>query len=122
MEFIVTWLVTSLATVIAIAVVPGIEAVGGSYMGPAMCALALALVNAFIKPIIKFLSLPITVVTLGVFSLVINALMLQLAGNISVGLFGSGIQIDSFGAALLGSIVMSIATSIISPLFVGKDN
>lgn len=121
MEFFVTWLVTSLATVIAIAVVPGIEAVGGSYMGPAMCALALALVNAFIKPIIKFLSLPITVVTLGVFSLVINALMLQLAGNISVGLFGSGIQIDSFGAAFLGSIVMSIATSIISPLFVGKD-
>jgi putative membrane protein len=113
MQFLGTWLVTALATMAAIGVVPGITAVGGSYGGPIMCALALAFVNSFIKPIADFLSFPLTLVTFGLFSLVINALMLQLAGSISVGIFGSGIAIDSFGSAFLGAIVISIASTII---------
>lgn len=120
MEFLITWLVTSIATAAAIAIVPGISAVGGSYMGPIMCALALALVNAIVKPFIELLSLPLTILTLGVFYLVVNALMLELAGNISVGLFGSGIQIDSFGAAFFGSIVISIASIIVGSV-IGDD-
>ena len=112
MSFLITWLVTYIATAIAIAVVPGITAVGGT-MGPIMCALALALVNAIVKPVIEFLSLPLTVVTLGLFYLVINALMLQLAGNFSVNVFGSGIAIDSFGSAFLGAIVISIASMVV---------
>ncbi|MEE1272912.1 MAG: phage holin family protein, partial [Olegusella sp.] len=53
MHFLLIWLATSVATLAATAVVPGIEAVGGDYMGPIMCALVLALVNASIKPIMK---------------------------------------------------------------------
>lgn len=120
MGFFATWLVTSIATAAAIALVPGISAVGGSYMGPIMCALVLALVNAIIKPVVEFLSLPLTILTLGVFYLVVNALMLELAGSISVGLFGSGIQIDSFGAAFIGSIVISIASMIVGSV-IGDD-
>ena len=116
MEFLGTWLVTSIATAAAIALVPGIHAVGGSYMGPIMCALALALVNAIIKPIATVLSLPITIVTLGIFYLVVNALMLQLASMISLDIFGSGIEIDSFGSAFMGAIVISIASMIIGPV------
>jgi len=113
MSFLGTWLVSTIATIAAIVIVPGIQAVGGSYLGPAMCALALAFVNAWIKPVIKVLSLPVTLVTFGLFSFVINAFMLEIASGISTGLFGSGIQIDSFGSALLGSIIISLATSAI---------
>ncbi|MBR2684389.1 MAG: phage holin family protein [Atopobiaceae bacterium] len=116
MQFIATWIVSAVACAIAINFVPGITAVGGSYAGPIMCALALALVNATVKPVTEFFSFPLTVVTFGLFLLVINALMLMLAGNLSVGLFGSGIQIDSFGSALLGSIVISIATTILNSI------
>lgn len=121
MGFFATWIVTSIATAVAIALVPGISAVGGSLMGPVVCALVLALVNAIIKPIVELLSLPLTILTLGVFYLVINALMLQLAGNLSLGLFGSGIAIDGFGSAFLGSIIISLASMLISPVF-GDDD
>ena len=119
MEFLGTWLVTSIATFAAIALVPGISAVGGSYMGPIMCALALALVNAIVKPVVEVLSLPLTIVTLGIFYLVINAMMLNLASGLSVSLFGSGIEIDSFGAAMMGAIVISLASMIIGPIISG---
>ena len=119
MEFLGTWLVASIACAVAIALVPGIHAVGGSYLGPIFCALALALVNAIVKPFVEVLSLPLTVLTLGVFYLVINALMLQLAGSLSISLFGSGIEIDSFGAAFVGAIVISLATMIIGPVIGG---
>lgn len=120
MEFLGTWLVTSIATACAIAMVPGITAVGGSYLGPIMCALALALVNAIVKPVVKLLSLPLTILTLGVFYLVVNAVMLELASSLSLSIFGSGIQIDSFGAAFVGAIVISLASMIIGPI-VGTD-
>lgn len=116
MEFLGTWLVTSIATFAAIALVPGISAVGGSYLGPIMCALSLALVNAIVKPVVQMLSLPLTVVTLGIFYLVINALMLRLASRLSLDLFGSGIRIDSFGDAFVGAIVISIASMVIGPV------
>ena len=119
MEFLGTWLVTSIATAAAIALVPGIRAVGGSYLGPIMCALALALVNAIVKPVVEVLSLPLTIVTLGIFYLVINAMMLNLASDLSVSLFGSGIEIDSFGAAMMGAIVISLASMIIGPIISG---
>ena len=119
MEFLGTWLVTSIATAAAIALVPGIRAVGGSYLGPMMCALALALVNAIVKPVVEVLSLPLTIVTLGIFYLVINAMMLNLASGLSVSLFGSGIEIDSFGAAMMGAIVISLASMIIGPIISG---
>lgn len=114
MAFIGTWLVTALACFCAIALVPGITAVGGSYAGPIMCALALALVNASIKPIAQALALPFTVITLGLFAIVVNALLLQLASVLSVSLFVSGIAIDSFMSAVLGSIVISIAYTVFS--------
>ena len=113
MSFFVTWFITTLATMAAIYIVPGIVAVGGSYMGPIMCSLALALVNALIRPIIEFLSLPVNILTLGLFGLIINAFMLQLAGSISRSVFGAGIEISSFGSAFVGALIISIASAIL---------
>ena len=114
MEFLGSWFVTTIATMAAIAVVPGIEATGGSWMGPIMCALALSLVNVLIKPLAQIISLPITILTLGIFYLVVNALMLELASYLSLHVFGAGITISSFGEAFLGALIISIVSAIIS--------
>lgn len=114
-------IVSALATAVAIAIVPGIALVGGSYMGPLMFALALSIVNALVRPIATLLSLPLTIVTLGLFMLVVNACMFMLAGNMSVALFGSGVQVDSLWSAMLGSIVVSIATAVFAGIF-GLDD
>ncbi len=121
MSFVLTWIATAIATTAAIWLVPGITAVGGSFVGPVMCALALAFVNATIKPIMQVLSLPFTVLTLGFFYLVVNALMLQLASWLSSNLFGAGIYIRGFGSALFGAIVISIVSSIMGGLLGADD-
>ena len=122
MGFIIRWLVTAVAVAAAVWLVPGIHTVGSdATIAIAVGALVLALVNMILKPILQFLSLPITVLTLGIFYLIVNALMLELASWIATGLFGSGIYIDGFGAAFLGSLVISIVSAIINGI-VGKDD
>ncbi len=114
MRFIARWIACAVATMVAVALVPGIEAVGGTYAGPIMFALALALVNATLKPITRALSLPLTLITFGLFLIVVNALMLEVASWLSRNIFHAGISIDSFGAALIGSIVISIVMAIMN--------
>ena len=114
MEFIGTWLVGAIAVAVSIWLVPGINVVGGAYAGPIFTALFLALVNACIKPVLKVIGLPVTIIPLGLFSLVINAFMLELASFLSRNITHNGITIDSFGAAFIGAIVVSIVTMILS--------
>ena len=76
-------------------------------------SLVLALVNIFVKPILHIFSFPITLLTLGLFSFIINALMLSLTAT----LVGPGFQFSSFGIALLVSLVLSFVQS----LLVNKD-
>lgn len=74
-------------------------------------AAVLALLNTLVKPVLIFLTLPITIVTLGFFLLVINALMILLASRLV-----PGFSVDGFGWALLFSIILSIVTSIFNTL------
>ena len=121
MNFIIRWLVTAIAVGAAVFIVPGITTVGSdATIAVVVMALVLSLVNAILKPIIQFISLPITVLTLGIFYLVVNALMLELAAWASTGMFGSGIALDGFGAAFLGSIVISIVSALVNGLL-GTD-
>ena len=117
MEFILRWLATAIATFAAIGIVPGISVVGGTYAGPIACSLILSLVNVTIKPILQILGAPITILTLGIFYLIINALLLELSSWLSRTVFGVGISIDSFASALLGSIIISIVFVILSSVF-----
>ena len=114
MSFISNWLVTAIAVAVAAWIVPGVEIVGGNVMAAAVSALVLALLNATVKPIFNFLSLPIAVLTLGLFQLVLNAIILELASYFSRNIFHAGIAIDSFGAALFGAIVISLVSAIVS--------
>lgn len=113
MNFIMRWLGVAIATAVAIWLMPGLNTVGDSgYVAVAVFALALSLVNSLIKPLVKTLSFPLTILTLGIFYLIINGAMLSLASWLSVNIFASGVVADTFGDAVVGSIVISIVSVI----------
>ena len=118
MNFIIRWLVTAVAVGVAVWLVPGIDLIGGTsaWAGIALFALILSLVNI----IMQVLSLPVTVLTLGIFYLVVNTLMLYIAAWLANGIFQVGFDIVSFGSAFVASIVISIVSSLMNAL-VGKD-
>ncbi len=94
--------------------VPGIRAEGGLITYFAM-ALILGLVNAIIAPVIKLLTCPLILLTLGLFTLVINGAMLLLASNIGSSL-GLAFEVDSFAAAFFGALVISVVSFVLSVL------
>ncbi|MBQ9057732.1 MAG: phage holin family protein [Atopobiaceae bacterium] len=96
----------------AIYFVPGITPSGSTAGGAAATALCLALVNLVVKPIAKLLSLPLNFLTLGLFGFVINALMLILASFLARHYLHTGIEIENFSAALIGSIIISIVGAV----------
>ena len=118
MNFIIRWLVTSLAVAFTVWLVPGIGFAPGanSVIDIVAFSVVLALLNMAVKPVLQVLSLPVTVLTFGIFYLVVNTAMLYLASEISSGLFGVGFYIASFGSAFVASIVISIASSILNSL------
>lgn len=122
MGFIIRWLVTAVAVGVAVWLVPGIDIIGGSsaWAGIALFALVLSLVNISVKPILQVLSLPVTVLTLGIFYLIVNTLMLYVAAWLANGIFQVGFDIATFGSAFVASIVISIVSSIVNAL-VGND-
>ena len=114
MRFLLNWLVNSIAIAVAAAIVPGIAPFGADpWVAYAIAGLFLGIVNGTIKPILSLLSIPLTIVTLGIFQLVVNSFMLSLAGWLSVNIFGAGIAIAGFGAAFAGSIIVSIMCSLL---------
>ena len=123
MNFFIRWLVTAVAVAVAVWIVPGIDLLGGTeiWLSVVLVALILSLINISIKPIMQVFSLPITIVTLGLFYLVVNTLMLYLAGWIANGLFGVGFYISNFFSAFVAAIVISIVSWIVNGL-IGGDN
>ena len=105
--FLVHILVTAVLLVFIARIVPGVHIDGG---GPAVFgALVLGLANAFVRPILVVLTFPLTVITLGLFLFVINALMLLLAAKLV-----AGFSIDGFGSALIASLVLSLLNLLIA--------
>ena len=93
------WTVTTFGLWIVTLVVPGIRAKSTGALF--MAALVLGLVNVFIRPVLWLLTLPLTVVTLGLFALVINALMFKLTASLV-----TGFEVKNFGSALLAALIM----------------
>ncbi len=109
MELFIRWFVSAVSLWIVAGIVPGVHMKDfGSALG---AVIVMALVNMFIKPIFTLFTLPITVLTLGLFAFFINAIMFLLVGRIT-----NGFWVDSFPAAILGSIVFWIVSSILSSL------
>lgn len=118
MSILVRLLITAAALWVATRVVGGISFTGstGALLG---VALVFGLVNAFIRPVLSLLSLPVIFLTLGLFAFVINALMLLLTSAVS-GSLGLGFSVAGFWAALVGSIVVSIVSAILNA-FLAND-
>lgn len=114
MRFLLNWLLTSIAIAIATFLVPGIQPFGmaDAWVCFAFVGLFLNVVDSLVKPLLTVISLPLTIITLGIFQLVVNSFMLELASYLSVNLLGAGISITSFGSAFMGSILVSITRSI----------
>lgn len=115
MRFLLNWLLTSISIAITTFIVPGIAPFGptDAWLSFAFVGLFLGLVNSLVKPLITVISLPVTFLTLGVFQLVVNSFMLELASWLSVNLLGSGISISGFWSAFVGAIIVSIMCSIL---------
>ena len=92
----------------------------GSWPGLVGLALVFGVVNTFIRPVLAFFSFPITLVTLGLFTLVINALMLMLTAWIAARL-DIAFTVRGFVPALLGAICVSLLSMILGSILIGKD-
>lgn len=110
--------VTAIAIAVTAFFVPGIHWGGvdyglgeiGRYLSLLLTALALGVVNAFVRPVLVIVSLPLTCATLGLFIFVINALMLLLVSAIP----DLGFTVDGFLSALIGSILISLCSGLLS--------
>ena len=119
MDRVIQTLINAAALYVAVMLVPNLEfdfGAEGAWWKFLLVALIFGLVNTFLRPILRILTLPITLMTLGLFLLVINALLLMLTGAISAEL-DLGFTVGDFLAALLGSIVISIVGAILSLVF-----
>lgn len=113
MKLLVRWVVSILALMAAAWVVPGIEVVGRAWLAYAAMAVILGLVNALIRPILKLLTCPLIILTLGLFLLVINGITLLLAARITEAL-GVGFHVAGFWPAFWGALIVSIVSMILS--------
>ena len=108
-ELLAHLVITAALLLIVARIVPGVhvEGWGSAFIG----AMVLGLVNSFVRPFMVLLTLPLTVLTLGLFLLVVNALMLGL-----VSMLVPGIQLKGFGSAILGSLLLSLLNLAITAL------
>lgn len=101
MGLLINWLLAALAIMVTAYLLPGVQLAG--FVPALVAALVLGLVNAFIKPVVVLLTLPLNILTLGLFTLVINALLIMLVSKLV-----SGFQVQSFWWALVFSVVLTV--------------
>lgn len=108
--WILNLLVTALAAFLAAKFTPGVTI--ESYWSAILLAIVLALLDFFVKPVLQFISIPVTVLSLGLFLLVINALIIILASYIV-----SSFHVDGFWSALLFSVIFSVVSWVLQLIF-----
>lgn len=114
MGFVIRFIVNAVAIWVAALLLDGLHLAEGEDTGTqvlivAIVALVFTLVNMIVKPLVKLLSFPLYILTLGLFSLVVNALMLMLAGWISTSL-GFGLEVEGFWWAVAGGLIIGIVS------------
>jgi putative membrane protein len=117
-KFIIRWAINAVALYVAIWIVPGIV-LNGTWTDILWLALIFGLLNALVRPVLKFLTCPLIILTLGLFTIVINTGMLLLTSKIGQ-TFGFGLTVDGFWQAVLGSLVISLVSVVMSLIFRGE--
>ncbi|MDV2116904.1 phage holin family protein [Alcaligenes faecalis] len=111
MTLLLVWILNAVALLVVAYILPGI--VVASFGSALIAALVLGLLNTLVKPLLVVLTLPITIVTLGLFLLVLNALVFWFAGSIL-----KGFQVEGFWWAVIGAIVYSLVAGLLSGLLI----
>ena len=126
MRFFLRWFINAVALLAAAFVVPGIRLTASAtspglneWMTLALVALIFGLIHAIIRPVVFLLTLPLTILTLGLFVFVINALMLLLTSGIAQAL-DLGFRVQGFGSALLGALVISVVSFVLGRLLISE--
>ncbi len=115
MRLLAVWIINAASLFLVGSLISGIHL--GGFGAAMIAALVLGLVNTLIRPILVILTLPVTLLTLGLFIFVINALLFLFVGNLL-----QGFVVQGFGAALLGSILYSVISWILSSVLLGERN
>ncbi|HUD67638.1 MAG TPA: phage holin family protein [Candidatus Sulfotelmatobacter sp.] len=115
MRLLLNWVLSALAVWIMAQLVPGISVHGA--FAALIAALAIGFINATLGALLKILTFPLTLVTLGLFWFVINGLMLELASALV-----PGFQVRGFLAAFVGAIVLSLVNLVLKGIVMPKDN
>ena len=121
------WLATRILSGLS---VPEGAGAGPMWLNLAVLGLVLALVNSLVKPVAKVLTFPLYIITFGLFALVVNGAMLLLAGWLTnrIGALGAGgsvplgLEVSTFGSAIIGSIIISVISSIIAAMLVRRED
>ena len=111
MTLILVWILNAVALLIVAYLLPGIAV--ASFGSALIAALVLGLLNMLVKPVLILLTLPITIVTLGLFLIILNALLFWFAGSIL-----KGFQVNGFWWAVIGAVLYSIISGLLSTLLV----
>ncbi|WP_027380544.1 phage holin family protein [Chryseobacterium daeguense] len=114
MNLIIRLLVTAVVAYLLTTILPGVHFTG--FAGAIIFAIVLGLLNLIVKPILSLFGLPLTIITLGLFALVINALIILIADY-----FIDSMVVDGFWWALIFSILLSIVTSLVNSMFGDND-
>ena len=111
-KFILRWMINAVAIYVAVLIVPGISLQSG-WVSVFWLALIFGLINAFLRPLLKLLTCPLILLTLGLFTLLINTFLFWLTGQIGLA-FGFGLLIDGFMPAFLGGLVVTVVSVVMS--------
>ncbi len=118
-RWVLQWLITSLAIFAAFSLVPGITFSGNGYeIG--IIAMIYSVINLLIRPVLTLITCPMIILTLGTFTVIINAILLLLTANFAKYL-GIDFQVETFMTALIGAIVISLTTFVLN-LLSGENN
>ncbi len=114
-KLLIRWGISTLSLFVAALIVPGIRVSGTAWLAYALMAVVLGFANAVIRPILKLLTCPLILLTLGLFTLVVNGLTFWIAAQIANWL-GIGFYVDGFWPAFWGALIVSIVTVVLSAL------
>lgn len=120
MRFLLRLLINAVALWVAVRIVPGITYESNTWLPFFAVALIFGVVNAFIRPVVKLLSLPLIFLTLGLFALVVNGMMLSLTSFLS-GSLGLRFHVEGCWTSILGALVVSIVSALLSMFLVDAD-
>jgi len=114
LNFFIRLLVIAAALLLVAYFLPGVHV--ASYTGAIVSALILGIVNAVLRPILFLVTLPLIIITLGLFTFIINAITFYLVAHL-----GLGLTVDNFGSAIIGALVLSIVSFLLSSLVKAAD-